>query len=407
MAEKKIISNAYILIATFLPHFAVSLTLGSVGPLAPFFQADLNINRAQIGFLTSVHSMGWIVMAMVAGSLVERTGIRLWLFLSPVFSGVCALIFSSITSYNQGVAIFLILGIAFSFINPATTKAIIIGFSQVGRGTAMAVKQTGTPAGVFLASASLPVIAVCAGWKWSMSFVALINIVVGVLVWFLYKEKDSGQSRSEICYNKERGNLKKDFVKLFHNINFLLISILQGIFNIGQFVIQSYLVLYLVESLGFSTIYAGFVMAITQLSGILGRILWGLMSDFIFAGKRVPTLQVAGLTTVIGLFSLAMVSSMTPEWMIWVIASMIGAGSIGFAGTAILLRAELTEKDLAATSTGIGMAISAWGVIIGPPLFGFVVDTTHSYRIAWELIAIISLVATILLGYIREYKTPN
>lgn len=77
------------LAATFLPHLSVSLALGSIGPLAPFLQEAFHITRAQIGVLTSVHSLGWIVMALAAGSLVERTGTRIWLALSPVISGFC------------------------------------------------------------------------------------------------------------------------------------------------------------------------------------------------------------------------------------------------------------------------------------------------------------------------------
>jgi len=394
-------SGLRLIFATFLPHFAVSLAMGAVGPLAPFLQADLGLNRAQIGALISVHSLGWVVMALVAGSIVEHSGIRFWVFLCPAVTGVLVFFFMGISSYIWAAIIFLLMGFAFSFINPATTKALVMGFSRVGRGTAVAIKQTGTPSGVFLAAACLPAIAVAGGWQWGMAFVAVVNIVVGVCAWLLYRERQddfngSGQGR--------RTSFRHDLGLLLHNRNFMLVSILQGVFNIGQFVIQSYLVLYLVESIGYSTIYAGFVMAVTQFSGVVGRLVWGAMSDFIFGGRRVPTLIAAGVATVIGLSGLALIGTGTPAWVIWIIASLAGAGSIGFAGTAILLRAELTGKELAATSTGLGMAISAWGVLVGPPVFGLIVDTTHSYRLSWWIITAISLAATLLLGLIREKK---
>ncbi|MCL5935672.1 MAG: hypothetical protein M1543_04205, partial [Firmicutes bacterium] len=146
------------------------------------------------------------------------------------------------------------------------------------------------------------------------------------------------------------------------------------------------------------------VMALTQFCGVISRIGWGVASDFVHGGKRVPTLQVIGFITAAGLVGLAFMVNTSPSWIIWVIASMAGAGSFGFNGTAILLRAELAGKDLVATSTGMGMAIAAWGVVIGPPLFGLVVDTTGSYRIAWEFLSVVILAATILLGFIHEQK---
>lgn len=392
-----------IILATFLPHFAVSLALGSVGPLALYLQKAFDINRAQIGMLTSVHSIGWIIMAFVSGGVVERTRASTWIFLCPALSGICALIFISTSSYIQGLFIFLLLGFAFSFINPATSKAIIAGFPQVGRGTAFAIKQTGVPAGVLLASVSLPSIAYWAGWKWGMGFVAVVNVLSGICGWLILRDnvilKESDKNNNNL-----QGNFKKDFGILFHNMDFMLVSILQGAINICQYVMQSYLILYLVESLGYSSIYSGLILAVTQFTGVFGRILCGLVSDYIFGGRRVPTLQVTGLLTVIGLFGLALMERSLPNWIIWVSAPLAGVGSIGFAGTSILFRAEVAGKNLVATSTGVGMAIAAWGVLLGPPIFGYIVDTTHSYKIAWLLLAFISLAATILLWLVSENK---
>lgn len=391
------IKPVHILAATFLSHLSICLSMGSVGPLAPFLQTDLDMSRAQIGMLTSAHSLGWIFMALVSGSLIERTGVRLWLLLSPVITGIFTILFSGITSFNQGVLIFFVLGLLFSFLNPATTKAIIQSFPVVRRGTAIAVKQTGGPVGVFLASFSLPVIALGAGWETGMLFAGLINVLVGISGWFLYKERNRQAGSS-----KHQSTFKANLNKLFHNMDFLLISFLQGIFNIVQFVIQSYLVLFLMESVGSSIIEAGFVLAATQVFGIIGRLAWGVMSDFIFAGKRVPTLLAASLTTVIGVFVLALAGQTTPFWVIMIAASLAGAGSIGYGGTSILLRAETAGKELAATSTSIGMAIAAWGVVVGPPVFGYIVDATDSYSIAWALITVISLAATVMLRFLHE-----
>lgn len=394
-------SYVRILVATFLPHFSVSLALSAIGPLAPFLQEAFQISRAQIGILTSAQSVGSIAMATISGGIVERFGIRSWIFLSQAITGMCAFCFANTASFTLGMALFLITGFAFSFVNPATTKAIIIFFPHVRRGTAIAIKQCGVPAGALLASASLPAIAVSAGWEKSMLAVALITVLGAVGGWLFYPDNDgellAGRNRSF-----PQHSFRKDFGKLLRNKDFLLTSGLQGIFNMGQFVIRSYLVLYLVEAIGCSILFAGFTMAVMQLSGLVSRLLWGMISDFLFAGRRIPVLQIIGSVTFAGLIGLAFLDKTMPAWFIWVIACTAGAGSEGFPGTAILLRAELAGKDLAATSTGLGMAISFWGVLLGPPLFGFVVDMTNSYRFAWMILAVITFVATVLLRFIHE-----
>lgn len=306
-----------------------------------------------------------------------------------------------INTFNQGIVIFFLLGLAFSFLNPATTKTILLSFSQMRRGTAIAIKQTGASMGSFLASISLPAIAVAVGWGRGVQLVAAANVVLGVLGWVLYKEGGSPGERNAAAHpGSFRGNLRK----LLTNSDFILISFLQGVFNVAQFATQSYLVLFLVESVGYSVIHAGIVLAMTQFCGIIGRIGWGLASDFIYGGRRVPTLQMIGIITMLGLVGLAFIDRTTPSWLLWIIASMAGAGTLGFSGTAILLRAELAGSDLVATSTGMGMAIAAWGVVVGPPLFGLVVDITGSYRTAWGIMATLIMVATGLLRFVHEHK---
>lgn len=391
-----------ILAATFLPHLSASLAQGSIGVLAPFIQKAMEISRTQIGALTSAQSAGWITMAL-AGSMVERSGIRAWIALCPLVTGLCTLIFAKTSSYNSGLAIMVVLGLAYSTINLATTKAIVIGFPRQRRGTAIAIKQTGIPAGIFLGSVSLPAIAVLSGWQAGMVVVGAVNIAAGVCCWLLYSEKAASTGADD---SKPRGSLKKDMVDLLRNSDFLLVSFLQGIYNIGQYSIQSYLVLYLVESAGYSSIHAGFVAAVTQFCGVLGRVVWGVVSDFAFAGRRVPVLQVIGLTSVAGLFGLAFITGATPAWIVLVVASIAGTGTLGFTGTSILLRAELAGKDLAATATGMGMAIASWGVILGPPLFGLIVDNTNSYKLAWEIVGGITLAATFTLRSVREGRPP-
>lgn len=392
-------SSIRILVATFLPHFSVNLAQSSIGPLAPFLQEAFQISRAQIGLLTSVQSVGSIAMATVSGSIVDRFGIRRWIFLSQATAALCAFLLAGVTSFTLAIVLFLIVGFSFSFVNPATTKAIIVCFPHKRRGTAIAIKQSGVPAGVLLGSASLPAIALSAGWEKSMLTVALIAAAGAVCGWLLCNDRNLLPGENMPLHQH---SLRNDLSELLRNKDFLLTSGLQGIFNMGQFIIRSYLVLYLVETIDCSVLLAGLTMAVMQLSGLISRILWGLFNDFIFPGRRIPVLQMIGAVTVAGLIGLALLNKTIPLWVIWIVVSLAGAGSEGFAGTVILLRAEVVSKNLVATSTGLGMAIAFWGVLLGPPLFGWMVDVTESYRLAWLLLAVITLTATLLLRFIQE-----
>ena len=53
------------------------------------------------------------------------------------------------------------------------------------------------------------------------------------------------------------------------------------------------------------------------------------------------------------------------------------------------------------------MTLSQIGPIVGPPLFGVVVDTMGTYRPAWLLIGAVAALATVLVAVIFREAPPG
>ncbi len=64
-------------------------------------------------------------------------------------------------------------------------------------------------------------------------------------------------------------------------------------------------------------------------------------------------------------------------------------GSTGMGWNAIFLTqvAELSGHKLTGTATGMAFLIINAGVILGPPLFGYLVDLTGNYKLSWGFVA--------------------
>jgi len=60
---------------------------------------------------------------------------------------------------------------------------------------------------------------------------------------------------------------------------------------------------------------------------------------------------------------------------------------------------------MAATGVGFGAAVSAGGMVIATPIFGYIVDMTNSYRLAWLFVAILGIVGAGFICFIREDKS--
>jgi MFS family permease len=66
---------------------------------------------------------------------------------------------------------------------------------------------------------------------------------------------------------------------------------------------------------------------------------------------------------------------------------LYGVVTIGFAGLSQALVVETVGTKYAATGIGLFMTVTQLGKVVGPPLFGLVVDLTGAYRMGWFLMA--------------------
>ena len=79
-----------------------------------------------------------------------------------------------------------------------------------------------------------------------------------------------------------------------------------------------------------------------------------------------------------------------------------GMTAIGWNGVHFALAAELAGPQAAGTAVGLTFAVSALGVLVGPPLFGWVVDRAGTYTGAWMGLAGKMGVCLGCLGLVRE-----
>jgi sugar phosphate permease len=177
----------------------------------------------------------------------------------------------------------------------------------------------------------------------------------------------------------------------------------------AQLSITTFMVLYLHERLGFDVGYAGLVLAMTQFGGIVGRIGWGLVSDAYFGARRKTELVIIALGAALSAFGLSLVQPGLPEWVLWALLFITGLTAVGWNGINMIFVAEIAGREASATAAGLNLTFSYGGVILGPPLFGLLIDSAGgSYAPAYIVAGCIGLMAVGLVSRIRvgERSSP-
>ena len=185
------------------------------------------------------------------------------------------------------------------------------------------------------------------------------------------------------------------------NRNIILLSLANLLYSSLQLSVSTYLVLYLKEKLLISVVMAGTYLATAQLCAGGGRVVWGIISDHLFGGRRKIVLVIIGIITTVTTLAMAALTVNTPRWLLLVSVALIGLSVLGRHGVSMIFVAEMAGKELAGTASGVLATIAYMGIILGPPAFGHIVDTTGSYSIAWLIFGIASALATGILQLIR------
>jgi sugar phosphate permease len=385
-----------VLFASVLVQTTASFGNQAISPLAPFLQDDLQLSKSQIGLIITAFFTGGVLMLTPAGWVSDRLGVRTMFLVGMIGCGVPLLLASQAPGLLFLMAAMLLSGLGNAIALPSTTRAIIYWFPARTRGLAMGIKQTGVALAGAIMGLVVPPLAGLLGWRAGVLALAWFTIGAGVLAWLVYREHPdahAGQSR-----NKAGG---ASFGSLLRNRNLILLSVTTLFLAAVQLSLINFMVLFLKERLGYDTVIAGGLLSLAQTGGIVGRIGWGVVSDRFFDGRRKGIMMLIAAGSACCALALSMIGPGVPPPLLWTLLIVTGLTAVGWNGINMTFVAELAGRSASATAAGVNLTGSYLGILIGPPLFGLLVDATGSYVPAFVLSGALALVAFGLVSQIR------
>ena len=370
---------------TILALICVSHIIGAaaqygINTLAPFYKDELGLSRAQVGLFFSAFYLAMTGASLGTGWLADRFGVRRTALLGHLGVGVCTVAAALSPSFEIAWASFFLAGFGYSFLNPASSIGVMTWFHRDERATAMGTKQTGVPGGGVLAAVLAPSLVLLIGWRGSLAALGIINFLFGFVFASLWREPANPPGESEPAEQSASATPL--------NVGALLpISCATAIYLIGQMALITYVPLYLKDVMDASPYRASQALALTQAGAMVGRVGWGVASDRLFGGRRKIVLIFIGIISVFLIVLLSFMTRESSSALLLVTLFMAGVSLVGYQGVSYALIGEISGK--ARTGAGLGMmiTINSAAATVGTPVFGYIVDRTGSYALAWQLLA--------------------
>lgn len=373
-------------------HAVGSFTVLSAAPLSPFLVDALRLTRAQVGLFLPAAYLGGVLMSLPAGWLTDRAGVRASLVGGLVLIGGMVALASRADDLGAFLACLVVGGFGFSVLNPATGRTVLDWFPPRRRGVAMGIKQTGLTLGGVAGALVLPPLATATDWRHALAAAGFTSVACALLVAVAYREVPR---RATSPVSPAPGRLRE--LRGFLGHPGVLIVLACGLaLSMTQSSLLGYLALYGREALGLSAVDAGRLLALAQLGGAASRLAWGVVSDRFFASRRRPGIVISAVLALAS-FTLLAVGARLPAALIALLALTAGAAAFGWVGLYFTLVAELGGARYAGLLTGVAVAFSWSGVLVGPPLFGVMLVVTGGWYASWLVLAAIALIVALVL----------
>ncbi len=370
------------LAVTLTMQAMVSMALLALPVIAPVVALALGVPTTYTGLYVAVVYIGAVAGSLAGGAAVARFGaIRV----SQVGLVLCASgLALSAVPWVPAVAIGAVLmGLGYGPITPASSHLLALTTPAHRMSLVFSIKQTGVPLGGVLAGAIIPPLALFAGWQGALLVASAANLLCAFAAQPLRNGLDADRNGHSPL---KLSNLTGPISLVLSQPTLKLLAGCSLLFSTAQLSLSSYLVVYLHETLGWGLVAAGLALSLSQVGGVVGRILWGWVSDRWLGASRMLAL-LAGLMAV-STVATALLQSAMPAVLVLAVVIVFGASATGWNGVFLAEVARQAPAGQASVATGGTLAVTFFGVVLGPPLFGAISSVFDSYRAGYAILAL-------------------
>ena len=364
--------NSYrwvILTILWLLYTAFGMVARAIFPLVTPIINDLQLSYSQMGIILGGWQLVYILVAMAAGTILDRWGVHKSIFTGAAIVGLSAVLRYFANDFSFMLMAVALFGVGGSMISIGGPKTISELFQGKSRGTAIGIYTTGPWIGGLFAVAMtnswiMPLVGY--SWRWAFVCYGFFTFGIGILWGFLARKCKSPASEGVpgMCA------VFRHLIGV-RNVQVLLMMALLA-FAIGHG-FSSWLP-NILENSGMSASKAGFAASIPLATGIPA-----ILSIPRFVPYRVRGLVIAifGLFTTANLVLIMFVS----DYALYCVLAVLGFISAPFMSLMLLILMDTREVDSKYMGAAGGMfyCVAEIGGFTGPLLMGVLVDTTRTF----------------------------
>ena len=385
------VSLAFLLVALTFSHSMAAMAMMVLPAVAPLVAREYGVDPSLVGYQISIVSVGLLISLVTVGNLGRKIGAcrANQIGHGMVAIGVLLMLMPSIVFLLPGS---LVIGLGFGLLAPSASALLIRFVPPARRNLVFSVHQTSIPLGGMVAALGAPVIAVNFGWRWAFAcaFVLIVTAIALMQVGRKRWDDDLDPAAQALAGNPFAG-----FMSNWHDRRLRRLSLAGFSFCWAQFCVSAFTVVACVQALEMSLIAAGTVLMMVQLANAAGRMIAGWIADQLGSAARV--LAWMGWSMLVVSIGFVWLAPVWPLWLTYLMFAVLGITSGAWAGILLAEVGHLAPLGQVGAVVSGTLVYVNLGKFAGPAVFSATYALTHSYGIAFALIAAPALMAVYCL----------
>ncbi len=379
----------FILIIVLLTSISAPLNQFKVPPVMPLLMEAFGLSAGWVGLLMSIFALTGLILAIPAGFIFQRLGYRvtglvaIWAITAGAALGALSKSLEAILTSR------FVEGAGMSLMSVLAPAIIALWFSADKRGKAMGIWAIWVPLGSTIMFVLAPPLAVHGSWRGVWWFGFFYTVVAGLL-FYLFIKSGARPSSDQSNPGSTKDSTGRGLWGVLRNRDLWLISFLFGCFNFVYVAFITWAPTFLHQIRGASMGRASFLVSVTSILTIASCPMAGWISDKIGSRKIICVLPLVPMA-----FLFPLNSSVNENLFL---ALAIG---IGFCGGFVPSAVFSAGVEVVGNERLAGMAMAVIqigqnsGMLLGPLVFGWVVESWGGWSIAFWILAPVSVLGAI------------
>jgi len=356
---------------------------------------DLGLNNAQFGLAASGFGLGYLLISLFSGMIVDRYGsVVVWGCSAVVWSAVTMVIGLSV-GFASLASFLMLLGIMEGFNPPCILRTISDWLNPKWRARAVSLALIGVPVASIIGGPFLSGLIAKFGWRAMFVILGCLGILWAVF-WFLFFRK-----KKTAPYGESRRHGKVLWKAFFSSKAYWANCFSYFTFGCIVFFVLVWLPGFLQQTYHTEIIRTGYLVVFPWLASAISLLAGGWVVDAVWSRtgstrkSRVYPLCFGFLGAAISFGLLSFSSSLETS----LICMSVGLGFTFFTNPAIYtINADLFPENMA-TAQSLSTCFFSLAGIVSPTLTGWITHSTGSYEAAIIFVAGLSLAASLLTRY--------